>query len=561
MRIARLALLCAAVIAVGIVLVSGGEDGGPRTPAALPGLPPPFLGTAVAGDGGLTAAVDAYGDVVDLRPGPAGPALIDNPADRQAAGTVAEDTGIVPRVSIDGAASTAMWEAERVTQRYLAGTNVVRTVARFGRVRVTVDTGVDNRRLALVVKTAGGVSGEASPSISVDVSGDAACRSSTRGRSLALLCMQSKVQLSRRFLESQPAGVAIFHRRGSDPFLAAAEANVARAAQSDRLWLAAARPLAPDAPAWARAMYRRSLLTLRALTDRRTGAVAAGARDGWAYVWPRDAASAALALTAAGYRSEARRIVDFLDGLDVSAAARFHGDGSPVAGRGPQGDAAGWIYVAAAAFGLDSPHPSPDERHAPDYQEATAGTYLANAIAASAETDGPKSQIEGDKSSRRHSQAIRAAFETARGLVSRAGDPASGLDSAAAWAVRPFPLPALFHAARRTLVHLAADKSRFGITPGEGWTGGADPWTAPTAWTAWSFAALADAQRHDPRAARADHREALSLLGDLRRAATPAGSLPERVDVRTGVPSSTTPLTWSHAFAILALRQLWQTRR
>src|ERR1700712_3108701 len=121
MRIARLALVCAAVIAVGIVLVSGGEDGGPRTPAALPGLPPPFLGTAVAGEGGLTAAVDAYGDVVDLRPGPAGKALIDNPADRQAAGTVAEDTGIVPRVRIGGRGGdpVAVWEADRVTQRDL----------------------------------------------------------------------------------------------------------------------------------------------------------------------------------------------------------------------------------------------------------------------------------------------------------------------------------------------------------------------------------------------------------------------------------------------------------
>ncbi len=45
------------------------------------GCPPPFLGTAVAGGGGLTAAIDAYGDVVDLRaPSPAGRALIDNPA-------------------------------------------------------------------------------------------------------------------------------------------------------------------------------------------------------------------------------------------------------------------------------------------------------------------------------------------------------------------------------------------------------------------------------------------------------------------------------------------------
>jgi GH15 family glucan-1,4-alpha-glucosidase len=33
--------------------------------------------------------------------------------------------------------------------------------------------------------------------------------------------------------------------------------------------------------------------------------------------------------------------------------------------------------------------------------------------------------------------------------------------------------------------------------------------------------------------------------------------LPERVDARTGTPTSTTPLAWSHAFAILALRELW----
>ena len=46
-------------------------------------------------------------------------------------------------------------------------------------------------------------------------------------------------------------------------------------------------------------------------------------------------------------------------------------------------------------------------------------------------------------------------------------------------------------------------------------------------------------------------------MADLRRAATPLGLLPERVDARTGIPRSTTPLAWSHAFAILALRALW----
>ena len=143
---------------------------------------------------------------------------------------------------------------------------------------------------------------------------------------------------------------------------------------------------------------------------------------------------------------------------------------------------------------------------------------------------------------------IAAEFGTARGLVREAGDPASGLDSAAAWAVRPFSLPALYPTARRTLLDLAADATRFGITPGEGWEGGVDPWTAPTAWSAWSLAALGD------RAV------ALRLLADLRRAATPAGALPERVHTGSGVPRSTTPLAWSHAFAILTLRQLWPRR-
>src|SRR5689334_18414758 len=95
---ARAAVGLVAVGAAGALLVSGGHGADPRTPTGLPGTPAPFLGVAVLGDGGLTAAVDAYGNVVDLRPVPAGRALIENPADRQAAGTVEPDTGIQVRV-------------------------------------------------------------------------------------------------------------------------------------------------------------------------------------------------------------------------------------------------------------------------------------------------------------------------------------------------------------------------------------------------------------------------------------------------------------------------------
>ncbi|MDX6609316.1 MAG: glucoamylase [Solirubrobacterales bacterium] len=296
---------------------------------------------------------------------------------------------------------------------------------------------------------------------------------------------------------------------------------------ADPRWLVAARPLGAEAPQWALRMYRRSLLVLHALSDWRTGAVIAGAREGWAYVWPRDAGTVAMALAAAGYRGEARRTVDFLRELDLGAAARFHGDGTPVDGRAAQGDAAGWIAAASDAAKFASAPAERSWRGLADYQESGDGDFLANAIASGAPD-------------------IRALFKTPSGaLARRANDPASGLDSAAAWAVRPFPHPSLYRLVRRTLLQLAAGSSRFGILPSENWGGGDDPWTAPTAWTAWSLAALGE------RSA------ALRLMVELRRAATPAGMLPERVDAHTGIPTSTTPLAWSHAFAILALRQLW----
>jgi hypothetical protein len=528
-----------ALLAATTVLLSGGSPGDPRTPAGLPGLPPPFLGTAVVGAGGLTASIDAYGDVVDLRmPGPAGRALVENPAGRQAAGTVDAETGIVPRVRIGGTA-LPLWRADSVAQRYRRGTNVAVTVARFGDAQVEVAYAAGGNWLACVTSVSSpGVPGGRSRAQSGDAAVSLAVHDA--GATARLRCDD---RAARRLVRSAAAG--------------------------DRRWLSRALPLGTGAPRWARRMYERSLLTLRALTDRRTGAVAAGARDGWAYVWPRDAGTAALALAAAGYRPEARRVARFLLGLDLAAAARFEGDGSPVPGRAAQGDASGWVRVAAQAAGLPPPPHSLPWRTRADYQESDPGTYLGNALAA-AEVDGPQIRLYREESAHRQRRSPFRAFETPAGLVRGAGDPGSGLDSAAAWAVRPFPQPALFPLVRRTLLRLAAGPGRFGITPGQAWPG-VDPWTAPTAWSAWSLAALADHERRSGSlvlagsqrdrgslaAARRDRRVALSLLAALRRAATPAGALPERVDARTGVPRSTTPLAWSHAFAILALRQLW----
>jgi GH15 family glucan-1,4-alpha-glucosidase len=259
----------------------------------------------------------------------------------------------------------------------------------------------------------------------------------------------------------------------------------------------------------------------------------AGDRDGWDYVWPRDAEAGAIALQAAGLRPEARRIAGFLTNVDLGAAARFYPDGDPVPGRPPAGDASGWVAAAKraissgavlpkAASGRQSQDSSDDWRDRQDYGENVTADLLGNAIAAEA----PAPELLGR-------------FDSPRGLVRE--DASGELDSSAAWAVTLFPQPVLRPAVRRTLLEFTRHSTPYGIPPMEGWTPG-EVWTAPTAWSAWALVELGEVHAAD------------RLLGELRRAATPVGTLPERVDSADGNPTSTTPLAWSHAFAILALR-------
>jgi hypothetical protein len=293
-----------------------------------------------------------------------------------------------------------------------------------------------------------------------------------------------------------------------------------------------AKPLDPAAPAWASRLYRRSLRVLLALSDPRSGAMIAGERAGWDYVWPRDAAAGAIALQAAGLRPEARRVARFLAGLDLDQAARFYPDGSRVPGRTAAGDGKGWVAAA---------------------DQATAGTVLSKVARSHLEQDGPMEwqdsqdygeNVSGDLLGNAIAAGVPAPevlsrFETSRGLVREKGT--DRLDSSAAWAGTLFPSRGLRGAVRQTLLALTRESTRFGIPPMEGWTPG-EVWTAPTAWSAWALVELGETRAAD------------RLLGELHRAETPHGTLPERVDTRTGAPTSTTPLAWSHAFAILALR-------
>ena len=506
-----------AAIAVGVgvvaaaILVSGSSSSDPQTPRALPGQPPPFLGTVLAGSGRLTAAIDSYGDVVDLRPdGPAGPASFAVSSARQAAETVPRDTGLVPRAGAGPGPPLPLWRADWVRQSYLPGTNVVSTTASIAGARVRILDAVPSPGNSLVRVVS--VVAEGRGSLHLQIGGSGTGPGCHGGQWSAPSHLRIRLVCS-------PA----------QPF-AGGTASLAGTVRSDRRWLAKARQLGVDAPSWARRMYARSLLILRALTDSRSGAVAAGARDGWAYVWPRDAGAVAIALAATGYQREARRVARFLTRLDPDAAARYAGDGAPVGGRAAAGDATGWIHAAASATGFYVPPPRAGNwQGRGDYGERSdeRGDYLANAIA------------DGVPAAR-----IRALFGSGPHLLRQAGDPGSGIDSAVAWAVRPFPRPSLFPQVGASLRRLLRAPHRFGIQPTEQWPG-ADPWTAPTAWTAWSLAALGEKGR------------ALSMIAALRRAATPAGTLPERVDATSGIPRSTTPLAWSHAFTALALQQLW----
>ena len=550
-RIRALPLVLVAL--AGVMLLSGASSSDPSTPEAPPGHSAPFLGTAVIGNGRLLAAVDPYGSLVDLRfPGPAGPAQIDNPFARQAAGSVAADTGIVARVG-SGTRPKPLWQARRLDQRYLPLTNVLRTGARIGGATVAVDDAAAGRRLSRRVVVRGRPGEELALQLDLDIDlfgGPGGDSLSRRGFGLE---QRDGARVLRCRAEPRPAvelssgadasARLRWHGRGAlqarldcafggRPLPGAVLRR--RAAAADRSWIARRRPLGAAAPPWAERMYARSLLVLRALTDSRSGASVAAARDHWSYVWPRDAGAAAIALDSAGYTAEAGRVARFLLGLDIEAGARFRGDASPVLdGRVLPGDAAGWVGAAAKAAGLPAPPPVPGAwRDRGDYGERRGdrGDYLANAIAGGA-----------------GAAEVERLFAAPPGLQRRAADRGSGLDSAAAWAVRPFPQPPLFPRVRRSLLSIAAQSGRFGVNPSQDWPG-REAWTAPAAWSAWSLAALGERPA------------ALWLIGTLRRASTSAGTIPERVNPSSGLPLSATPLGWSHAFAALALRQLYPRR-
>ena len=419
MRSARAAAVaCVALLAAALAL-SGGRGPTPRLRRRFPGMPAPFLGTALIGEGETVGAVDAYGDVVDLRRlGPAG------------AGAGA-DPGRAPG------------------RRHRAGRLRDRRAGRSER-----------RDASILARRRGPTALPARDQRAAD--GRPVRRTARRPSSAGSAGPVAAPPTGAGCAASRPLG-------GGAPRLGAADVPAL-----------AARPPRPHRPphrARDRRRPRRLGLRLAARRRRRSRSPSRLPATG-----PRRAASSR-----------------FLERLDLGAAARFDVSGAPVDGRAAQGDAAGWVRAAARAVGIA----------VPACTARPGGTRPTTRRKAPATTSATRSPAGAG--ARR--DVLRGSTDARGGPGAGAGEPGSGLDAAAAWAVRPFPHPGLFPAARRTLLRLVAGSGRFGITPSEDWPDD-DPWTAPTAWCAWSLAALGE------------RRAALRLMAELRRAATPARPAP-----------------------------------
>jgi glucoamylase len=362
----------------------------------------------------------------------------------------------------------------------------------------------------------------------------------------------------------------------------ALSACAAAAERADRDWLRAG--LVPGTTMAQRSMATRALLDLR-LAVRPDGAVLAGWRSGWEYVWPRDSSWVAVALAVTGHPAMAYEVLRFLQRMQPGNgiwAARYLPDGSgPVRdGRPDELDADGWVPWAVWSWAQTEPLGAgsrsrrdlillwpmvtraadaaarsliPDGLPGPamDYWEdsvqvtlGTAAPLLAGLRAAAdlAADIGPAAISDARRwaaDAARLATAITATFgQTGYQRLPVAG---SGADAAITFLGPPFaqPDPQVLRAARSARQALTVPNG--GLAPGANWPGTPDvAWTPETA-----FFALFDA-------ATGQQHQAATLLDWLAAHRTKLGSLPEQVN-SAGQPASLAPLSWTDAVTLLAL--------
>ena len=305
------------------------------------------------------------------------------------------------------------------------------------------------------------------------------------------------------------------------------------------------------------------------------GAVVAAPVSIWRYVWPRDAAFAAAALSAVNLTDEALGVLGNLASwqrADGGFEARYTSSGRVPDHRPAQADGAGWFLWAAgrlladgvSAADLRDRLGAPLERAAsrlleitdtpshlpaasPDYWEVAetlltlgtaapvllgleAATALARAgVALSAPAQALADRVTAVRS------AMERNFAPAWGRHLRRDD----VDAAIALVLPPFTRPLTGARAVRQTAAVRMRRPTGGLAPGSGWRDDGVSWTPETALMAWSALSLGMEE------------EGTRLLAWLEVHRTAAGALPEKV-LADGAPAGPAPLAWTCALVLLA---------
>ena len=305
------------------------------------------------------------------------------------------------------------------------------------------------------------------------------------------------------------------------------------------------------------------------------GAVVAAPMSIWRYVWPRDAAFAAAALSAVNLADEALGVLGNLASwqrADGGFEARYTSSGRVPDNRPAQADGAGWFLWAAGRLLADGV-PAADLRDrlgvplvraasrllgitdtpshlpaaSPDYWEVaetvlTLGTAAPVLLGLEAATALARAGIDLGGPA----QALAERVTAVRSAMERNFAPAWGrhlqrddVDAAIALVLPPFTRPL---AGARTVRQTAAARMHRptgGLAPGAGWRDDGISWTPETALMAWSALALGMEE------------EGTRLLAWLEAHRTAAGALPEKV-LADGAPAGPAPLAWTCALILLA---------
>jgi glucoamylase len=313
------------------------------------------------------------------------------------------------------------------------------------------------------------------------------------------------------------------------------------------------------------------------------GALVAAWPGAWHYVWPRDAAFAAVALAQTRHTDDSLRILQFLQRVQPVGGvfqARYFTDASGVPdARGEQSDGTGWVLWAVERLMAALPsadrgpmlanlrqlvnrstvatlrltdHPGGLPLPSLDYREKlnrrlSLGTAapLALGLRAAAALQAELGQADVADQARDRAVLLEDTIRARFGIDDYprylgGGEP----DAAVAFLLPPFTNhvdPEVLSAWKRASALIR--RSGAGLAPGAGWRNDGISWTPQTALFALTAAATGNRSLAQWR---------LDWLSAHR---TAYGALPEKV-LSTGRPAGPAPLTWTAAIVVLVVDTL-----